>query len=139
MLTIFIGAMEQKALGMALDFLLNVRITERQIIRHFNIILKSLFSFFFSPCLFLFCSIHSAAQTLPFLVQDHRYVETQEPERRSKRPEPFLVQRGLTQKLKQQTIFPSRGRKKAASQMMKTLIRRRGEVSGRDGLTFPFL
>lgn len=85
------------------------------------------------------CSIHFAAQTLPFLVQDHRYVETQEPERRSKRPEPFLVQRGLTQKLKQQTIFPSRGRKKAASQMMKTLIRRRGEVSGRDGLTFPFL
>lgn len=56
MLTIFIGAMEQKALGMALDFLLDVRITERQIIRRFNIIFKSLFSFFSSSLsLFLWC------------------------------------------------------------------------------------
>lgn len=71
MLTIFIGAMEQKALGMALDFLLNVRITERQIIRHFNIILKSLFSFF--PCLFPFLL---CAQSTPQPKLSHSWYKT---------------------------------------------------------------
>lgn len=75
----------------ALDFLLNVRITERnhQTFQHnFQVIILSLFFVFLSLSLFIFfvCSIHFA---VPFLVQDHRYVSTQEPER----SEPFLFKR----------------------------------------------